>query len=126
MKKTFKKIAASVMASATLAVGAAGMTTSAAGCPTGKWYYNSDNSEYINIKSSSTAYCSKVFTTTGNAAATGDATYSQTGSSSSMNEKIYYSMRMTSGNQYVKTYSLTHHRTDVTTPYLQVTHKYYK
>ena len=126
MKITFKKIAASVMAATSLAVGMTGMTASAYSCPTGKWYYNSDTSEYINIKSSSTAYCSKVFSTTGNPVATGNATYSYYDSSSSMNERLYYRMTMTSGSQKGSTYPLTHHRTDASPSYLQVTHKYYK
>ncbi len=126
MKKiNVKKFLASAIAAVTVATGAMGMSVSAEASPsTGKWSYNT--SEYVRIKSSSSAYCYRVFSTTGNTNATGSATYSYYSTSSSMNETIYYRMSMTTGNQKGKTYPLTYHRTGVTKQYLQVTHKYYK
>ena len=125
-KFNVKKTVASVMAVMAVAVNTVGMSADATDATpnTGKWSYNS--SEYIRIKSSSSAYCYNVFSTTGNPLATGTAKYYFRDSSSSMNETIHYTMSMQNGKMRGHILPLVYYRTGVKKPYLQVTRKYYK
>ncbi len=62
IKANFKKLFASTIAVMTVALNAVGMSASAAGATpsNGKWKDTSNSSNYIEIKSSTKAYCKNV------------------------------------------------------------------